>query len=763
MPFKIYIKHQVLLLTCIFGGIEYAQSQDQPIGQWRSHFPYRNATAAATDGNKIFVAGSVSFFTYDILKNETNTYSKVNGMSDVEMSNIAHDPLSQTTILAYTNSNIDLFKNETFYNIPDLKLRSVSGDKNIYHIHIEKTLAYLSTGVGILVLNLDKQEVKETYVFTKNKTNYAVKAMVGDSLHFYAATDNGLYKTAKNNPNIQASSSWKILDSTRKYAHITFLKNKIFAVANDTVFQINNDTPAYVFAQAGTIIKRLDALDSNLSISAMNTIRGGKIFIFDKDFTIIDSTTGGIPLQCIQTLDNRIWIADNDRGLYTKNQTIIPNGPYTVGAYDILADNGKMAIAHGAYDDRWNIKNDPTGFSTFENNEWKTYNRFTNPKFGTIEDAVRMATDPSDGTLYIASQINGLFYLKTDGTAGNYREDVFDKHLIDPSTYRLSGVAFDQYNNLWVSQTNAPNELVVRAAETGIWSKFALFSTRPRPYWENGAAGLVIDDYNQKWVFSPAGGGVIVFDDKNTIENTSDDRAMKLLAGVGSGNLPDNNVQCIVNDKKGTIWIGTNNGIGIINCPDRVIDRTCEAEIRVVQYDNFAGELFAGEQVNAIAVDGANRKWVGTGNGVWLISEDANKLIYRFTKDNSPLPSNVVRSIKVDGTTGDVYFGTDKGLVSFKSTATNGGKSNNNVVIFPNPVTNNYTGTIAIKGLVNNADVRITDISGQLIYRTKALGGQAIWNGKDYTGRRPQSGVYLVFASNNSGEESFAGKMVFIK
>jgi hypothetical protein len=304
---------------------------------------------------------------------------------------------------------------------------------------------------------------------------------------------------------------------------------------------------------------------------------------------------------------------------------------------------------------------------------------------------------------------------------------------------------------------------MAKSAKDGSWYKFGLPFTRPRPSMENGAAGLIIDDNNLKWFFSPVGGGVLVYDDKGTLENPNDDEYTRLTSGKGAGNLPDNIVQCIVNDKKGTIWIGTANGIGIINCPESVIAGQCETEIRVVQYDKFAGELFAGENVKTIAVDGANRKWVGTTNGVWLISEDANKIMSRFTMDNSPLPSNIIQVIKVDPVTGDVYFGTDKGLVSYRGTAVDGGETNTDVLIFPNPVTHDYSGPIAIRGLVENADVRITDISGQLIYRGKALGGQAIWNGTDYTGRRPQTGVFLVFASNNLGTEKYVGKLVFVK
>jgi hypothetical protein len=276
------------------------------------------------------------------------------------------------------------------------------------------------------------------------------------------------------------------------------------------------------------------------------------------------------------------------------------------------------------------------------------------------------------------------------------------------------------------------------------------------------AYGLLVDDYNQKWFYSPLGGGVIVYDDKHTPENGADDDSHQLTLGKGNGNLPSSSVRCMTKDRDGAIWIGTENGIGIVSCPGGVMDGSCEAELRVVQYDQFAGHLFSGESVRAIAVDGGNRKWVGTTNGIWLLSPDAGKILNRFTVDNSPLPSNIIQKIAIDGVTGDVYIGTDQGLVSYRGTSTEGGRENSTVQTFPNPVPADYRGPIAIRGLVTDADVRITDIAGQLIYRTKAAGGQAVWDGLDYTGARPQSGVYLIFVSNRDGSQTGVGKLMFM-
>jgi ligand-binding sensor domain-containing protein len=296
--------------------------------------------------------------------------------------------------------------------------------------------------------------------------------------------------------------------------------------------------------------------------------------------------------------------------------------------------------------------------------------------------------------------------------------------------------------------SGAPHELYLKTRE-GNYYKFA--GAAASQY-----AGLpVIDDYNQKWYVVPHI-GLAVYDDNETPTNPNDDRYTSVPTSLVSST-----VNVLVKDKDGSLWFGTTDGIGVINCPGQMIQGGCQVDRPIVQYDQFAGYLFQNENVRALAVDGANRKWVGTTNGVWLVSSTGDKIVYRFTVDNSPLPSNLIQKIAVDPVTGEVYIGTAQGLVSFRSTATEGGETNSNVITFPNPVPSGYNGTIAIKGLVANADVKITDISGQLVFRTQALGGQAVWNGKDYTGRRPQSGVYLIYVTNRDGSQTFAGKMVF--
>ncbi len=761
---------RLLIPITAFLFLHAAKAQNMPIGQWQSHLPYNTAVSIASDGFRVYVATQHSFYIQSVANEETTPFSKVTGMSDMGMSKIAYDGLTGAVILAYQNSNIDLYKDGIFYNIPDLKLKSVAGTKRINNIITENGLAYLSTDIGVVVLNLSRNEIKETYTFTQNSQTIPVLDFDANGEYFYAATTEGLYRARKNSANLQAFQSWTLMDTSRIITTIATANDKLFLAMPDSMFVLAADTFRHIYTADSTIKNLQKGLGAVWVMEINDSTFQGKARRMNMDYFFTDSLNTGVSYELIDmdpNPDSVKWISNSAGVLQIRKgkgepyNTIPPDGPGDVTNYDLYVRDKEIMAAHGSYDDRYNPLNNNSGFSVYKEGAWKNYRRYIYPPFGdSIVDFVNIIKGP-DGSIYAGSTQSGLFILKPDGTHEYYKQNSF----IDPSStgttlYRISGLAFDNDGVLWATVLGGnPNELVARTAD-GQWHQFSLPFSRNIPH---SAAHLIVDDNNQKWFAAPSGGGVMVYDDNHTPENPLDDQYVQLLSGEGSGGLPDNEVYSLANDKTGSIWIGTANGIGIVNCPSQVIQRQCEAEKRVVQFDQFAGYLFQNEQVRTIAVDGANRKWIGTNNGVWLISANGDAIIERFTKDNSPLPSDIVQKISIDPSTGDVYIGTELGLVSYRGTAIDGGEENSELITYPNPVPSGYTGTIAIKGFVENAHVRITDISGQLIYRTTALGGQAIWNGRDYTGRRPQSGVYLVFGTNKDGTQTVKGKLVFME
>ena len=741
-------------------------AQTSPIGSWRSYLPYKSSIGVATDGKTIFSISNQSFSVYNSLTEQLDAYTKVEGISDIGMQCLAYDATTGRTILVYNNGNIDIFKDNTFYNLPELKIKTIAGDKTVYSVYTLNGYAYLSSTLGIIVVDMEKVSVKETYEFIINKRTVPVKGVVarGDSL--YAIAGKGIYRANINSNELQNFQIWENVDTSYTYSAICLMNNEVYVSTKNSVFRIS-DTGMVSTYTTGRSIIHLDASDSNLYISEYNdTSFNGFVSILNTSGTIADSIVMNSmrPRQVVQTFDKRYWIAEEFAGLLRFNEKrefgyYTPSGPLNANSFDIYANNSNLWVAHGGYTDKYLSANNPSGVGKYTDDIWKYYTRGVFRPFDTLSDFSFITRDEANGTTYMGSFRFGVYELKADGTGALYNRNV----IYDPSASvgsgftQIVGLALDSKKNLWSSTMFTFNQLYVKTPENE-WYKFKV----PGSLY---GGNLVIDDNDQIWMVCNEGGGLSVYNTNGTIADRSDDATYHLSTGKTFGNLPSNTVNCLAKDKNNNIWVGTANGIGIVNncTPPFTQQAPCDAEIPVVQYDQYAGFLFAGNNVRTIAVDGANRKWVGTDDGIWLLSPDAGSIIYRFTVDNSPLPSNRIQKISIDGITGEVYIGTEQGLMSFRSTATEGGTKNEDVLVFPNPVPSGYSGIIAINGLVANADVRITDINGQLIYRTKALGGQAVWNGLDYKGQRPQSGVYLIFSSDTQGEETHTGKVVFLK
>jgi ligand-binding sensor domain-containing protein len=262
---------------------------------------------------------------------------------------------------------------------------------------------------------------------------------------------------------------------------------------------------------------------------------------------------------------------------------------------------------------------------------------------------------------------------------------------------------------------------------------------------------VAVDRNGYKWFVVAFNGGVLVYDSGQDLDSPGDDRYRVITSS--NSVLPTNNVNCIAVDLDGDVWIGTQQGTVSFECGSNVFDAACKGSRRIVNVDGFNGYLFENEEIRTIAVDGANRKWFGTATGVFVQSPSGETQEAHFTSTNSPLLDNTVIDIAVNNVTGEVWIGTAKGLNSYRAEATQGNKLNSEkAYAYPNPVQPGYDGPIAIYGLARDANIKITDVSGQLVYEGKALGGQAVWNGRDYLGAGLQAGFisYLLPARSRS-------------
>lgn len=749
--------------------VSVAQQPLPPVGEWREHLSYNTAIDVSCGDGKIYCATPYSLFTVNLSDNIIERKSKMTGLSETGISVINYSADNEKLFIAYTNSNIDILYRNDIYNVPDIKIDNIIGDKTIYAVYNHGEIFYLSTGLGVIVVDGSRYEVKDSWFIGNGGNQVKVNGFTGDGQFFYAATEEGLKKAPVNSTGLADYTNWELLSGNNglpsgSCADVITATGKVIAQKNDSLFIQNGNNWDFLYSD-GWMIDRIQSSENKILINEKNAI-GGRVVVLNIDATV-DRIFTDASLSSPESsllLNNNLWVADKINGLVyvgqgSQGNIYKLNSPTGIAQGEIVFTNDKFFGASGTVSNSWIGEGNKQGIYSYGNGEWVNYNFKTNPLLDSLPDIITLKKDPRDESIWAGSFGGGLLHISQGPVFEVYKQNFLGTASGNPQSYRVAGLAFDKENNLWVSNYGAAEPLRVRKAN-GDWKSF----TPPFFITGNTISQIIVDDYNYKWIVSPQGNGLFCFDHGNDTDDVADDRWKRFYAGQGNGGLPENNVLCVAKDKNGFIWVGTSNGIGVIECPGDVFTANgCEAILPIVTNGNFAGYLFNRQEVRSIAVDGANRKWVATAKGVFLVSDDGEEVIYQFTEENSKLLSNDVKWITIDGKSGEVFFATIKGICSFRSTATEGGETNENVMVFPNPVPSGYSGTIAIRGLVENAIVKITELDGRLVYQTRALGGQAIWDGRNYRGQKASSGAYLVLVNNDGRTERLATKIFFIR
>ncbi len=754
-------------------GFSFAQIA---VGEWRDHLPYSHALKVTEAENKIYCSTDISLFSYNKDDNSIEKLSKITGLSDVDFSSIEYSKENKVLLIAYSNGNIDLIENNTIYNISDIKRKQITGNKTINNIMFIDHYAYLSCGFGIVVLDIERKEIKDTYYIGENGSYINVFEMTFDGDSLYAATESGIYKADINCPNLLDFANWTRITNfpnyNNKFNTITYFNDKIYVNfhteewAGDTIYIYNDDSWEY-FDTSHTYSTHFSTFSLSVNYEKLIIVFTYKIHIVDTEGNTTKYNSQRSK-DAVLDKDNILWVADNRNGLIKNNnpwdfENIFPNGPLYKSVVDISIEGDNLWVAAGGRDGSWNNISSYQGTFAFSNEQWKSYNSNNTTGMENIFDLVNVCINPANpNQVFIASWGCGVLEFNNGEFIRLYNEANSTLQNVEGLGYgyiRIGGLAFDSDNNLWVTNSGVENPISIKKTD-GNWKSLEYGNL-----FNSGFIGdIIVTKYNHKWVMLPRGKGLFIFDEKNTFEDLNDDNTKEFDIRDENGAIINNDIFSIAEDMDGTIWIGTAQGVVVYYNPENVFsDENFYAQRIIIDIDGSAQYLLETETVTAIAIDGANRKWFGTGSsGVFLMSEDGTEQIFNFNTDNSPLLSNVITSIAINHNTGEVFFGTDKGIISYKSTATKGDDEFNQVYVYPNPVRENYSGLITIKGLVSASNVKITDISGNIVYETTAQGGQAIWDGKNFSGKKVHTGVYLVFCSNEDGSKTFVTKLLFI-
>jgi len=780
-------KKLILLFSLHFLLIPFLLGQEVGIGEWRDHLPYVSGISVTEGNNNIYCATPYSVFYFNKADNSLNRITTISGLNDIGISKIGYNQQENTLVIAYENTNIDLIKGNVIINMADIfnSTAITPEEKTINNLLFIDNLAYLSCGFGIVVININKEEVVDTYYIGPNGSHLQVFDLTYTNDLFYAATENGIYTADRDNPNLAYFGTWSkdqtLPSPNAEYSHITLSAGVIYTnkhsqdFQHDTIFYMQNGTwqkNPELFGDAD--VRSMKSFDDELYIAYSYSLRS-----FDSDLNnlklLYSYFPGSVLARDILVDNGKLWIADFGSSLVKEDggafEFYVPNGPNKADVFDMSVEGDQLWAVAGGRNLSWGNLWSKGNASSLINGTWNTFDHKTegSQALDSILDLVCVAVNPYNikqvfaGSWYLGlvefnDEEFDMFYNPENSSLGYKANE-------GPPICKIGGLAFDKSGNLWMTNSGANNILSVRindGSELGDWRSFYLGSASTG----KDIGKLIIDSYGQKWIIW-RDHSIIVFNDGGTPTDPSDDQVKQLTSAQNNGALPGTKIFSIAEDLDGEIWIGTDEGIAVIYSPENVFTQYNYDAQRILIPRNdgsgLADILLEFETITDIKIDGDNKKWIGTDrSGVYLISSDGIIEYHHFTTGNSPLLSDNITSIAVNGKNGEVFFGTANGIISFKGRAVNGGTTNNDVYAYPNPVRPGYTGLIAVKGLVENAYFKITDINGALVYSGQAEGGQAIWDGNNFSGRRAQSGVYLVFITNETGSETLVTKILFM-
>jgi len=768
------LKTYTLLILAFITSLAIAQD-GVSIGHWRTHLPYQKVIAVETVGEKIFAATNYELFYYDTEDNSIHILNKINGLSDVGISTMGYCESQRKLVVAYTNANIDLVDTEgNVSNMSDIKDKNIMGNKNINNVFFNGDLAYVACGFGIVVFDLKKEEVKDTYYIGNQGDMVNVTDVAFFNGKIYASTDDGIYYASQNATNLANYAAWTFDDSLIHphfaYTEMAVFNNKLFlnydgGYDKDTLFV--NDGSHWGYFDKDNVSQKYELRAYNDKFIVTNRYY---VKVYDANLNPLQNinSPGGsiVPLSTAIDRNGNYWIGDTRRGLIKtsdgwNNMDVKPNGPASSSVFQLQACGDQVWIATGGHAPNWGNRYMREGVARFDG-EWTVFNYSTISELDPYMDYVCTATNPKDlSETYIGTWGSGILKLKDNELVEVYNADnsSLDYWLADPTKINISGLGFDSKGNLWAANTGATH-LLSAMEPNGTWHAFNLGGTSSG----TDIGVMLIDKYDYKWIIT-RGGTLIVFNDGGTLDDNSDDQVAYLNTGTGSGGLTGS-VNCLAVDRDGVVWVGTTDGPCLFEDSRRIFTETSyDATVKQVPRNDGTDQwdpLFKGSSVLSMAVDGANQIWFGLESGVSLMSfEQKPKEIQYFTTDNSPLFENSVTTMAI-AKDGEVFFGTATGVISYRGDSSDPDPQISDVIAYPNPVRQGYTGYVGIKGLVANSLVRITTADGAFVTQLMSEGGQAVWDLTTIDGRKVDPGVYFIFTSTKKGDNCFATKILVL-
>lgn len=748
------------------------------VGKWRDCFSYYELHKVLQAGDRIYASAAGGLFYYDLDDLTVNRMNKTTILNDVGISTFAYDQQTKDLVIAYNNANIDIVRNDKVTNISDIKRNNIGGSKNINSIRFKDRCAYIACGFGIVVVDLTRNEIKETFYLGEDGTYLGINDIAFTDSLIVAATDNGILYADKDNPYLNINTNWTLDESSL----LAGLKVKRLETGDDgqlVALAYSDGSDTTIYRENGTMnfapLASGNIRNIKVSQNKLLVCHQDRISIYDGQYTLLQEV-GDIDWMKMDAndaelgSDGTLWIAHQWAALVSiemssnmRLNTFYPQGPSSDNSYRLTAYDNELMVSPGGHTTTYSGVYLPANVFTFDGEEWKALEDPDHLLDG-VTDIIEVAVNPRNQKVRLAAAWRSGIVEITDNKVTNLYNETNSDGALQPyvegnyNALFTGAIAYDNKGNAWITNSLKQNGLAVLYSN-GNWQSFNTHSM------VNGSDldHIIWDSIRGLKLFWGRANKIFVHDGESKMAYIDPNNGAKLETSI---------VNCVVQDHNGNIWIGTNKGIKVVYNLSSIFDNGGEGERSPVTCNNIlynengiSEYLMAYESVTTIVVDGANRKWVGTSaGGLYLLSANGLEQIEHFTAANSPLFSDKIVSLAIMPWSGQLFIITDKGLETYRSTATYAfSEPMDDIHAFPNPVRPDYDGPIAIKGFTRNGIVHITDAAGNTVFSTRANGGQAIWNGCTNSGERVASGIYYVFASAEDGSMRSATKIMVIR
>jgi len=751
-----------------------------------SFYSYNNVKDFIKTGDKIYAIVDNAVFIYDVVTNELEKLSSVQGLSGETTSSIYFDENFQRLIIGYETGLVEVVDSNGAIKISnDIERLSITGEKSINHIASFGTKLYLATPFAIVVYDIERLEFGDTYFIGNGSSEVFVNQIEVFEDKIYAATQQGIFVADVSSPNLIDFNNWQQPQSSfiGDFKTIKAFDGELFTSLLNGFYKVGiSFSLDFISFLSGTILD----LKANDEYIIATTAKSAYIHNTLLSQQIVTSTTPQFDytLESAFAEGNVIFLGTTEFGILestfdnpTNYTEIHPQGPSSNEIFSITAQNNNLWAVYGGYNGAFTPLGRAGDFSHFNGENW--INVSFNSSFPAL-DLVNVTVDPNqDNKVYMSSwgqngpenetASGGLLVVENDEPASflNQINSGLESIIIPGNTsyrsVRINGTAFDAQGNLWVANAWVDNRLK-KLDVNGTWSSFDLSSILSTN--DFGLTELIVDRTGSIWM-GTRNNGVLVF-------NETGNRKRAIINQLSRGSLPDLAVNAIANDINNRIWIGTDKGLVVFSNAGGLFDAsTYDASSIIIDDDGIAERLLGDQAINSIAIDGADNKWFGTDSGGVLgTNASGQETLFNFNKDNSPLPSNRIVKVKVDDSNGKVYFATDKGIVAFNNNVAPFGDTLGEVYAYPNPVKKEHS-FVTIDGrndtnLPRGTNVKIVDASGRLVHETNVIegqelkGGKVVWDKTNLAGRKVASGVYIVLLTLPDKSETSSTKIAII-